>query len=447
MVCVPDSGVCEVGKADLPPMIPTLGTLFSGGGCVEFGAEGLLTPVYAVEYDKTIAASYEVNHGRHCLNQKVQDVNWFIAPQVDVAWASPPCPNFSVANKDKGETAEDLAMAEGVCQMLRFTRPKAFVLENVEGYRHSCSFQNILSCLTEEGYRFRFSVVNSADFSVPQTRRRLILRAVHGKPVPDLIPTHAKFPQFGLFGNTLPWNGWHGAIEDLIPELPESQFAKWQIARLPNELLETTLLWDMKHTIREPDRLPMNEPALTVTAGLFRRPSHIPIAFLLRGENAGQDWGKGYRDGEEPATTLSANGHLKAFLVDGQQTVPGKDGARGITTRPVEEPAMSVCASSYKGAPKAFLLEGDAAGDRCPTLRQEDEPAFTVKTDGGGRVHRAWLEQGRVVSMTPRCLARFMGIPDHAVLPDKPSLACRIIGNGVCPPLARVIFESLLEVL
>jgi site-specific DNA-cytosine methylase len=33
--------------------------------------------------------------------------------------------------------------------------------------------------------------------------------------------------------------------------------------------------------------------------------------------------------------------------------------------------------------------------------------------------------------MTPRCLARFQSVPDWYELPEKTSLACKIIGNGV----------------
>ncbi len=59
----------------------------------------------------------------------------------------------------------------------------------------------------------------------------------------------------------------------------------------------------------------------------------------------------------------------------------------------------------------------------------------------GGRP-RAWLSRGRVVSMTPRALARFQSLPDSYVLPEKKSLACKGIGNGVPCDLMRAVGDA-----
>jgi hypothetical protein len=87
----------------------------------------------------------------------------------------------------------------------------------------------------------------------------------------------------------------------------------------------------------------------------------------------------------------------------------------------------------------------DAAGDRCPTVLDTQEPSFTIKAPGGGRVHRAWLEQGRVVSMTPRALARFQSFPDSYLLPEKSATAVRVIGNAVPPKLYEAILRTVTE--
>ena len=64
-------------------------------------------------------------------------------------------------------------------------------------------------------------ILNSADYFVPQTRRRFIFRAVQGLLRPMPAPSR--------------WMGWYEAIEDLIDTLPASEFAPWQLARLPAE--------------------------------------------------------------------------------------------------------------------------------------------------------------------------------------------------------------------
>jgi site-specific DNA-cytosine methylase len=46
--------------------------------------------------------------------------------------------------------------------------------------------------------------------------------------------------------------------------------------------------------------------------------------------------------------------------------------------------------------------------------------------------------------MTPQALARFQSIPDSYELPEKTSLACRIIGNAVAPLLMEKIIKECL---
>jgi DNA (cytosine-5)-methyltransferase 1 len=44
--------------------------------------------------------------------------------------------------------------------------------------------------------------------------------------------------------------------------------------------------------------------------------------------------------------------------------------------------------------------------------------------------------------MTPRALARFQSFPDWYELPERASLACRIIGNAVPPLLMQRVMEA-----
>ena len=333
----------------------TFASLFSGGGGVDIGAvQAGYTPVWAIEYDPAIAEVYAANIGRHVTCARVEDVDPADYDRPDVLWASPPCPSFSVANSQRGETDADLTIAKAVANFIRVLTPPVFCLENVPAYRHSCSLAIIEAALTECGYWTQASVLNAADYGVPQTRKRLILRACRdGFPPPLPSPTK--------------WIGWYEAIEDLIPTLPPSQFAPWQLRRL-----EKLDLWQ---------------------------------SFLMTPANANQEWGTG---------TLDA----------GQQ-------------------AMTLQVTHGAGQYRAFLVEGVAAGERPPTVCHAEEPAFTIITAGGGRVHRTWLEQGRVVSMTTRALARFQSFPDSYELPAKNALACKVIGNAVPCELARRLLAGM----
>ena len=75
-----------------------------------------------------------------------------------------------------------------------------------------------------------------------------------------------------------------------------------------------------------------------------------------------------------------------------------------------------------------------------------EEPAPTcVASDTVKSNTKAWLEQGKVVMMTPRANARFQSFPDSYILPDKKSLAQKIIGNAVSPLAAYHFAKELIR--
>jgi DNA (cytosine-5)-methyltransferase 1 len=329
-------------------------SLFTGGGCADLGmiAAGW-RPVWGVEKSPEIAAVAMMN-GIPVEVGDVLGINYNELPPCELLHASPPCPNFSVA-KHGTETALDIALASKVADIVVTLRPKYFTLENVPGYAKSESFQNIIRRIAKAGYWFRWQTLNSADFGVPQTRRRLWLIAHRDGFVPAL-------PQ------PVPWVGWYAAIADLVPSLPDSQFAPWQLERFP-------AMWRS--------------------------------SLLVDSHNSGQEWGKKYSDESEPSLTVTRDHAPRAFIVDDQNNGAERDnGKRGLT------------------------------------VRNSDAPVFTVSATQTKRSLRAAVP-GRVVAMTPRCMARFQSFPDSYELPDNNALACRIIGNAVPPLLAQRIYEVL----
>lgn len=337
----------------------TGGTLFTGGGGADLGLQAAgVEVVFGVEYDPEIAAVARDN-GLPVAVGDILDLNPHALPYLDFIHASPPCPNFSVAKAGRGETAHDLALARKVADIVLLTSPVFFTLENVPAYRDSASFKHIVGRLARRGYFVDWEIVNAADYAVPQTRRRLWLRASRVGLLPPLPPAE-------------PWVGWYAAIADLLPTLPESAFAPWQLARLPE----------------------------AVAAGLYGA--------------GGFDKSIVYSNADEPSFTVTANvnqgSQLRAFIVDDQNNgTPGPD--RGLT------------------------------------IRGASSPVFTISATQTRRPVRAQLDGGRVVAMTPRCLARFQSFPDSYRLPEAARLACRVIGNAVPPLLAAKIYRGLLEVI
>ncbi len=391
-------------------MISTIATLFSGGEGVGVGAQQAgVKHLWGIEYDADIAAVAQMNGFAATVADVTScDPDDFERP--DILHASPPCPNFSTAKTDRGETGADIAMGLSVCGFIHALRPDVFTLENVYGYRNSQSFKGILMALHLCGYKFNYWHLNAADYGVPQTRKRLFLVALKGgtpqrPPATHQDPSKIVAAQMGMFGAQLPpWIGWYEAIEDLIPTLPESQFAPWQLKRLDPEILR------------------------------------MVRALLINSENAHQEWG-GLRDGEDPAMTLAAKSKPRAFIVDGCN-------AGGDPTTRRSEPYFSVTAESHKGMARAFLVGGQygqPAGTPNRSAQCTDGPAFTVTAVNKGDWTGA--AAGHVVQMTPRALARFQSFPDWYELPEKKSLACHVVGNAVPPLLYQRVIESVLEQL
>ncbi|MCC5661906.1 DNA cytosine methyltransferase [Nostoc sp. XA010] len=215
-------------KPVLPNDAPIAVVLFAGGGGIEAGmVQAGIRPVIAVEFDPTkpelsraIAKTHHYNfseYGCRIIQLTVQEVaqSGFLGfpRRPDYLHASPVCANFSQAHTAKagkgGETTDDLTAALAVAEAIRQLQPRVFTLENVPRYQNSQSFSIILSALEQEGYSVNYSVVNMADFGLPQARRRLVLIANKG--------LHVALPS-----GATPC-GWYGAIAHLIPTMPDSQ--------------------------------------------------------------------------------------------------------------------------------------------------------------------------------------------------------------------------------
>lgn len=421
-------------------MRKTFGSLFSGGGGADIGAKAAgLELAWGVEYVPEIAEVANANLGRHIKVANILDCNPFDFDRVDVLHASPPCPSFSVAKAGGVETELDIALARRVAEFATVLQPQVFTLENVHAYQKSKSWRIIEGALYEAGYWLSVSIVNFADMGVAQTRKRMIVRAVRGGFVPYLPQPER-------------WVGWYEAIEDILHTLPDSRFADWQLARLPEEIKQTLMLWNMDQTARDVTVRYADQPVPTVDTGMMRRPSSVPQAVLIDSKNVNQEYGKLYRNADEPALTVTTDGkpsHMpRTFLVSKHYDAPSSADVCHVQVKRIGEPSMTVTASD-KIECRAFIVDcqkaGDTTGDRGVTIRNGDEPCFTL-TSGTGqrRPARAYDGTGRVVAMTARALARFQSFPDQYLLPESKTLAAKVIGNAVPPLGYQKIIGGLL---
>lgn len=418
--------------------MPTFGTLFSGGELFGVGAEQAgWTHLWGIEKDDKIAEVARKN-GFNVRTGSVTDLHPGAKPvrgskfrmhnqvtgdvfeRPDHLHLSPPCPSFSVAKTNGGETELDIAMAEHSAGSIQWLQPDTVSLENVVGYRSSKSFAIIMDTLHRLGYWTDIQHLNSADFGVPQTRNRLVVRAARNfmlRPYPAPVK----------------WVGWYEAIEDLIPTLPDSEFAPWQIARLPQEYRDFLL---GNGTRSEPKYT--DQPADTVTANHNQTGVR---AFLMAGSGntnfADAEPGKGVRYEEDPAHTVAAGGGGRvptAFVLSGDNRSVSED----IRVSDAEDPIFTIKSNAGGKAPvRAFVLNGGNANARSFEPRDETEPHHTVTASMDRTPSRAYLPPGRVVKMTIQALGRFQTVPD-----TYKGLTTKINGNGVPCKEAEIIMKT-----
>lgn len=421
------------------------GSLFTGMGGADIGVrEAGFELAWGIELDPAIAEVGNFNLGNHIRVGDLLEQNPRDYEPVDAMHMSLPCIRASTANQtaevnEDGlrESSLDMSLASKCIEFMEVHRPQIVTMENVWAYRKFQSWRGGKKCegiqqaLYRLGYWISVEHVNCADLGVPQTRKRMIARAVRGEMVP-----HLPAPER--------WVGWYEAIEDILHTLPDSKFAPWQLERLPEEIKQTLMLWNMDQTVRDVTVRFADQPVPTVDTGMMRRPSSVPQAVLVgQGGYGGNVVTVG--DGT-PSFTITANSNqtkVKAFLIGKNRDKFG-DGIRYAV-----EPAQTIGANEHGS--KAFIVDcqkaGDPTGERNLTIRSGEDPMFTLTGSMGVKRPTRAFTGCRIVAMTPRALARFQSIPDWVALPESKSLAAKVIGNAVPPLVMEKVYKDLRDCL
>jgi DNA (cytosine-5)-methyltransferase 1 len=110
---------------------------------------------------------------------KKEDIN----EQVDVICGGFPCQDISFAGKGAGLAGERSGLWWEFHRIVDAVRPRAVLVENVEGLLSSNGGRDmgaILDALVELGYGVAWRVLDAQHFGVPQRRRRVFLLALTG---------------------------------------------------------------------------------------------------------------------------------------------------------------------------------------------------------------------------------------------------------------------------
>lgn len=219
---------------------PTVISLFSGVGGLDLGFEaaGFRTAV-ALEMDRVCCQTMRLNRDWPVIESDVHSISskdllrtaGLRPREADILIGGPPCQPFSKSgywatgdSKRLDDPRADTLTA--YLRVLRDTKPKAFLLENVRGLAYSGKdegLRHILAGIEEvnraarTNYKVEWKTLNAADYGVPQLRERVFLIGSRaGTPFRFPDPTHSAEVDASLF----PLDR-HRTTWDALGDLPE----------------------------------------------------------------------------------------------------------------------------------------------------------------------------------------------------------------------------------
>lgn len=145
------------------------------------GAASAFECIGHCEIDKHADAAYRRVHNikeSEVFYADATTINEDNMPEFDLLCAGFPCQSFSIAGRRQGFADPRGTMFFEIARVLKAKRPSYFLLENVPGllsHDSGRTFATILNTLCELGYSLEWQVLNSKDFGVPQSRRRVYI--------------------------------------------------------------------------------------------------------------------------------------------------------------------------------------------------------------------------------------------------------------------------------
>ncbi|MFS9437882.1 DNA cytosine methyltransferase [Streptococcus sobrinus] len=225
-------------------------SLFSGVGGMDLGFKGgfdflntyyeenPISLVFANDIFKQAADVYEDNFKhkveRQSINElELEEIDKDIEDNtqkrisevpIDIVLGGFPCQTFSYAGKRGGLSDPRGQLYLQMIRIIKHYQPKIFIAENVDGIRNSrknmigedvnrSAIDTILDDFEKAGYSVQYNVLNSADYGVPQTRRRVIIMGIRK----DLGDINNQYYPSKLFDETgeLTGNKWRTAKDGI----------------------------------------------------------------------------------------------------------------------------------------------------------------------------------------------------------------------------------------
>lgn len=165
--------------------------LFAGCGGLSLGLSNAGYDVIAAcERDAWAADTLEANHPEtQLIRSDIRDLSdqfWRsnFAGAVDIVAGGPPCQGFSISGKRQyGILSEQNTLVEEFLRVALLLRPKAILIENVQGFRTALlkpgvkALDFVTKSLTQSGYHVHTKVLQATEYGVPSLRARFFLIA------------------------------------------------------------------------------------------------------------------------------------------------------------------------------------------------------------------------------------------------------------------------------
>jgi DNA (cytosine-5)-methyltransferase 1 len=184
-------------------------SLFSGAGGLDVGAKlAGATVTTCVEIDQDSVKTLRLNDSSGHLEIHAEDIigidfrPYQNSTNTCIIIGGPPCQPFSkngywVKNENRLIERDPRNMLSQFLRAVSEVQPNGFLFENVESLLHPtnrATLQLFLDAAEELGFRCTLYRANSADFGVPQLRKRIFVFGVkkQGAGIPVPLPTHSR---------------------------------------------------------------------------------------------------------------------------------------------------------------------------------------------------------------------------------------------------------------
>jgi len=365
---------------------PTFYEFFAGGGMARAGLGDGWRCLFANDFDAGKAASYRANWGEDAM--RVGDIHALDLASLpgapDLAWASFPCQDLSLAGNGAGLKGARSGAFWGFQRIIEGLgsegrAPKLLVIENVIGALTSnggADFADLTRALAALGYVVGALTIDAAHF-LPQSRPRLFILCAREELAGAAVGA--------------PSPPWHSpALVRAVASLPRAAQKSWRWWGLPAPTSHNLRLADLVE--EAPADAPWHTAAQTDRFISLMSPANLRKLEAARGA------------GERRVGTIYRRTRVDETGAKVQRAEVRFDGIAGCLRTP------------GGGSSRQFIMVVD------------------------GALVRTRLLSGREA-------ARLMGLPDDYILPARYNDAYHLLGDGLAVSAVRFLRQHLLDAL